>query len=99
MIRPLRGQVVVRENEATRTGLLWHPAPGQRQVKTHRGVVLAMGPPARDKWGNEIAPGFKVGDEVSFHWEMNEEAHTREWPDDGKPACWVRQYAIDGVWA
>jgi co-chaperonin GroES (HSP10) len=96
-IRPLRGQVVIREVER-RSSVIWTPAPGQRDVRTHRGIVIAMGPPARDKWGNEIAHGFKGGDEVSFQWEMNEEAHRREWPEDGKPACWVRQYAVDGVW-
>lgn len=97
MISLLRGRVVIRETEA-RPSIIWRPAPGQRQISTHRGTVLAIGAPAIDKHGNEIPHGFEVGDEVQFHWEMSEEAHTRVWPGDGKPACWVRQFAVDGVW-
>ena len=97
-VRLLRGQVVIRETGARLSPTIWTPAPGQRQVSTHRGVVLAMGPPARDKHGNEIEPGFRVGEEVQYHWEHNEDTFTRIWPEDGLPACWVRQFAVDGVW-
>lgn len=93
-IRLLRGQCVVRELPPV-SSLLVLPAANPRDVKTHRGEVLAMGEPAQVN-GHDVPWGFKVGDVVQYHWEKLERAWTRPWLD-GEPACWMRQDEIDGV--
>lgn len=95
MIRPLRGQVVIREIKEA-SGMLWTPEPDPRSVKTHRGVVLAMGAPARTSKGVEVPHGFQVGDVVQYHWVHRERDYTRPWTD-GEPACWIPQECVDGV--
>ncbi len=94
-VRLLRGQVVVRE-EALRPSVIWSPDEKQRQVKTHRGRVLGVGPPAVEK-GVEQPHGFSVGDLVQFHYVHNLDAHTRIWPDDGETAFWIPQGCVDAV--
>ena len=103
MIRPMRGQVVVRELHEAH--FLWTPDPNPRQVKTHRGQVIAMGAPALtpksfdgERWvgGVEIPHGFREGDIVQFHWSHNAEAFTMAW-QDGEPASWLPQANIDAV--
>lgn len=106
-IRLLRGQVVVREDldadfeqykHVIRPGIAYSDLPDElaRKRTWHRGVVLAKGTPAKNKWGNEIAQGFEVGDIVLFHWEHHEKSFTRPWTD-GKNACWLTQWCIDAV--
>ena len=95
-IRPLRGQVVIRETKAT-TGPLWTPDPNPREVHTHTGRVLAMGPPARTPTGAEVAPGFQPGDLVQYHFTHNQENATNTW-EDGALAHWIPQENVDGVW-
>ena len=101
-IRLMRGQVVVREVEAAPSGALWTPTPGARQVRTHTGRVLALGPPARlteHPDSPEVPHGFVVGDLVQYHFGAmgTQEARTRLWTD-GEPATWMTQAEIDGVW-
>ncbi len=91
----MRGQVVVREVIAA-SSILWTPDPNEREVKTHRGVVLGMGAPALTKHGHEAPHGFKVGDHVQFHFVHLRENSRNEWVD-GKDAFWLPQIAIDGV--
>jgi co-chaperonin GroES (HSP10) len=105
-IRLLRGQVVIRESHPGRFGSILVPHSycdeHGREHKAHRGVVLAMGSPALAEDGRtEVQPQFDVGDEVFFHWEHHEKAHTRPWPPDGLNACWVPQHCVDAVvaWA
>ena len=96
-VRVMRGQCVVREIEPIGSASLWTPGPGQREQKTHRGVVLAIGKPAiHGKC--EVPWGFDVGDVVQFHFEHNQEAATRTWPEDGKPATWLPQVCVVAVW-
>jgi hypothetical protein len=98
-IRLLPGQVVVREERPEPSVALWTPAPGARDVRTHTGRVLALGPPARlNGSGPEVPHGFAVGDLVQFHFTHLEKAATNPWPPDGKLAIWVPQQNIDGVW-
>ena len=92
-VRIPRGQVVVRETRQQYSIIV--PVEGPREVKTHRGYVLAMGPPAQVS-GHDVPHGFAVGDEVIFHWEKSEKAFTRAWID-GEDACWMMQHEIDGV--
>jgi hypothetical protein len=66
-------------------------------VRTHRGVVLAMGPPARTSGGVEVEPGFAPGDVIQFHFEHHQETATNMWTD-GKPATWLPQSSVDAVW-
>lgn len=94
--RLMRGQVVVREVFETNPTGLWTPAPSQREQKTHRGIVLGMGPPARTPTGHEVEPGFQIGDTIQFHFTSHQEAATHAWVD-GKPATWIPQQNVDGV--
>ena len=102
-IRPLRGQCVVRELVASE-GPLWMPdvRTKDRGVKTHRGVVLGLGPPAfldpSVPGSPEVPWDCAVGDVVQYHYVHNHEAHTRPW-EDGKDATWIPQMAVDGVWS
>jgi co-chaperonin GroES (HSP10) len=92
MIRPLRGQVVIREH--TPPSLLWTP-PTPRT--THTGRVLAVGPPARTPSGAEVPHGFQPGDLVQYHITHLEKMSLNRW-DDGEPAHWIPQENVDGVW-
>jgi hypothetical protein len=95
----MRGQVVLRELDSVISDL-WLPSedPKSRYVKTHRGLVIALGSPALlyDKY--EVPYHFHVGDIVQYHYRANLDATTRPWPPDGKLATWVPQFDIDGVW-
>jgi co-chaperonin GroES (HSP10) len=95
-VRPLRGQVVVRELPRERSSTLWTPDPTARQIHTHRGKVLGLGPP-RLKGDVEVPHGFDVGDVVQYHFTVHEEASTRPWPVDGEPATWIPVDNIDAV--
>lgn len=96
----MRGQVVVREDPDYhgRKGSLILP---DREVTHHVGTVLAKGPPAQiypmDKPAVDVPHDFDVGDRVLYVWIHNEKAHTRTWPDDGKPAAWLPQACILAV--
>jgi hypothetical protein len=101
-LRLMRGQVVVRELDAPDSSSLWTPEPGVRQVKTHRGVVLGVGPPARlteHPSSPEVPHGFAVGDVVQYHFEAmgTQAARTRAWLD-GEDAVWLHQAEVDAVW-
>jgi hypothetical protein len=101
-LRLMRGQVVVREEIPPPSPALWTPEQGPRQVKTHRGVVLGLGPPARlteHPASPEVPHGFVVGDVVQYHFAAvgTQASRTRGWVD-GKPATWLHQGEIDGVW-
>jgi hypothetical protein len=92
-IRLLRGQVVIREIHDQYS--IWTPAPNPRDVRIHRGRVLAKGLPAQVN-GHDVPHLFDVGDEVFYHWEKQEKAFTRDWID-GEPACWMYQHEVDAV--
>jgi co-chaperonin GroES (HSP10) len=105
-VRLLRGQVVVREDTSVheRRGTIIVPNVSNidnrnavgRTRKWHIGEVLGLGPPALAH-GHEVAHGFKVGDRVLFNWTHNEKGFTHEWPEDGKPACWIPQVNVSAV--
>jgi co-chaperonin GroES (HSP10) len=97
MIRPLCGQVVVREVPPRSSALLWTPPPQPRSVTTHTGRVLALGPPARTAAGVEVPHEYQVGDLVQYHFEHLEKVLTNPW-EDGELATWVPQWCIDAVW-
>lgn len=96
MIRPMRGQVVIKELPPTASAALWTPTPSARQTTTHTGRVLALGPPARTAGGVEVPYGFAVGDLVQFHYEFLEKMARNMW--EGEEAVWVPQSDCDGVW-
>ena len=98
----MRGQVVVRELDAPASPLLWTPDPRARDVSTHRGIVLGLGPPARlteSPNSPEVPHGFEVGAVVQYHFAAmgTQEARTRAWTDGGA-ATWLVQAEIDAVW-
>lgn len=71
-IIPMRGRIVVLPDSEALSTLILDPWAGSeksqrdRQTKIHFGTVLAVGPPAKNKWGHEIDPGVKRGDRVLF---------------------------------
>jgi len=95
-VRLMRGQCVVREAGEARSSVLWTPDESQREVQTHRGVVLGLGPPA-EMDGVPQPWGVEVGDVVQYHYIHNRAAHTRPWPPDGLRATWVPQSCVDAV--
>ena len=95
MIRLLRGQVAIRETPQ-KSSVIWTPEEQQRQVKTHRGLVLGLGPP-RLRGGVEVPYDFEVGDTVLYHFTHHREGWTHPWPEDGLPATWVPAYSVDAV--
>lgn len=106
VIRPMRGQVVIREDMSVHTyrGTILVPEVSNvdnrnavaRTRKWHIGEVLATGAPMRTNAGAEVPMTFGVGDRVIFHWVHNEKGHTLDW-SDGLPACWIPQWAVDAV--
>lgn len=68
-MRLLRGRVLIRPIFETRThgGIIVPDDAVDKRTNQNtlgRGVVVMMGPPALDEYGNECPPGFAVGDEV-----------------------------------
>jgi len=96
--RPMRGQVVVREIKdeyATIRGV-YRLGGNPREVKIHRGTVLAIGAPMLTAKGAEVPHGFSGGDVVLYSFQHNERAFTYPWSDD-KPATWIPQWAVSAV--
>ena len=64
--RPLHDRVVVRRldsEEKTKGGII---IPDTAKEKPSEGVVVAVGPGARDESGKIIAPDVKTGDRLLF---------------------------------
>ena len=64
--RPLHDRVVVRRldgEEKSKGGII---IPDTAKEKPSEGIVVAVGPGARDEAGDRIAPGVKAGDRVLF---------------------------------
>jgi chaperonin GroES len=64
--RPLHDRVVVRRidaEEKTKGGII---IPDNAKEKPSEGVVVAIGPGARDDSGKIIAPDVKAGDRILF---------------------------------
>lgn len=92
----LRGRAIIREVEQEPRSRLWRPAAGVREVRTHRGIVLAVGDGTY--YGKHVIPmPVRVGDVVQYHWESHEESATIVWPEDGKRAVIVPQWCVDAV--
>ncbi len=99
----LRGRVVIRPEKPGAHSLVIDPyvhlGDGEYREyseRTHRGTVVALGPPVLTSQGHEIAHGFKVGDVVQFHYEATEAGSRLRWPDG--ETCVVRaQREIDAV--
>lgn len=96
----LRGRVVIRpERAGSESSSLIDPYVGEYreyQEKTHRGTVMALGPPVLTEQGHEIPHGFSVGDVVQFHYESTEAGSRLIWTDG--EVCVVRaQREIDAV--
>lgn len=107
-VRPLRGRVVIRPSEVKKIGLIHIPdmasdwdrkaqhSQGKKAKSSHTGEVIAMGPPALASGGQEIPPGFEVGDMVQFVFVHNEKEFTKEWVD-GTQVVWVPQECVIAV--
>ena len=107
-VKPLRGRVVIRPDVPTHIGHIVLPdmandwrreaqhSLGKKAMSSHRGRVLAMGPPAINPAGQEVPHGFKVGDAVVYVWAHNEQEFTKPWTD-GHDCCWVSQEEVIGV--
>jgi len=108
-VTPLRGRVVLRPIEPKMHGMLHLPdttydtrrgddkSRGMLARSSHRGIVLAKGPPAL-KYGHEVPHLFEVGDEVVFVFGSQgvEEGRRKTWTD-GEPCVWVTQEEVQAV--
>ena len=105
---PLPGRVAVRMLDRVSTIIVdpYADSDTRRRAQTsHRGVVVAMGPPARTpKLNAEVPPGFSVGAEVVFVFGapnasgaggLVESAREGEW--DGAKITWVAQEEVLAV--
>ena len=96
----LRGRVVIRpDRPGWKSDTLIDPYTAEYreyEERTHRGTVLAMGPPVLTGEGHEIPHGFRVGDVVQYNYESTEKGSRITWPDG--EVCVVRaQREIDAV--
>ena len=107
-VKPLRGRVVIRPDSPTHIGPIVLPdmvrdwkreadrSLGKKAMSSHRGRVLALGPPALNPAGQEVPHGFGVGDTVIYVWNHNEAEFTKPWTD-GEECCWIAQEEVIGV--
>jgi co-chaperonin GroES (HSP10) len=115
-LRLLPGRVAIREDLPEKVGAIvlpggYHQAH-ERDRRSHRGIVLAVGPPARTRKGVEVPLGFGPGDVVHFVFDSapaygdasrlgvggaTEKARRGVWPKDGLPCTWVAQEEIVAV--
>ena len=102
---PLPGRVAIREIDR-RSSIIYLPDGNPRQQTSHRGIVVAMGQPARTPKGNaEVPPGFSVGAEVQFIFAapnaggwggLVESARQGVWGE--QKVVWVAQEEVLAVW-
>lgn len=103
-VHPLHGRVCVRELLPKKLGYIHLPDDyhdnNVRNTSSHKGLVLAMGPPACTKTGVPIPADFKVGDTVLFVFGMDgaEKSRVGIFPDDGLPCVWITQEEVIGIY-
>jgi|HubBroStandDraft_6_1064221.scaffolds.fasta_scaffold1341823_2 co-chaperonin GroES (HSP10) len=89
----LQGRVAVEEILPTTSGLVhlvdgYHKAH-ERDRKSHRGRVVAMGGPACTRSGKPIAPCFAVGDEVLFVLDkLSDHSDYGSWTEKNREGLW-----------
>ena len=91
-IRPLQDRVIVKrieEEEKTKGGII---IPDTAKEKPSEGVVVAVGPGARDDSGKVIAPDVKAGDRILFGKWSGTEVKL-----DGKDLLIMKETDIMGV--
>lgn len=108
---PLQGRIAIVEL-FERSPLIHRPdgydLTHERDRKSHRGRVVAMGSPAQTRSGVAIVPDFGVGDVVHFVFDKLsdrvahegswvEKARKGTWPPTGEEVCWLAQEEIIGV--
>jgi hypothetical protein len=105
--RPTRGWVVIREDKRRSSIIIDPGIANEREMKTHRGTVLAIGAPAilrgyrlvdgvEVPTDHEVPHGFEVGATVQFHFEGTERGRTTVWNDGSTVLC-MAQREIDAV--
>lgn len=107
-VLPLRGRVAIRELHYTPSRIVQpdgYAKTHERDRTSHRGLVLAMGPPAQTRKGVDVVPDFQPGDVVLFVFDApnadlvqgggaTEQARTGIWPADGGPCVWICQEEV-----
>lgn len=107
-LRPLRGRALLREIYdaspiVTPDTVRANKRTGAARLDIHRGVVLAMGAPARTKGGALVMPDYELGSEVLFVFALQgtEESRTMRMLTPSAPAgeavVWVAQQEIVAV--
>jgi co-chaperonin GroES (HSP10) len=94
-LRFLRGRVVIREDKR-HSQIIITVDNNPRATTTHRGIVLAVGPPVLTSKGAEIPLFFKVGDIVQFHFEATEKGRTFSYGEWTNVLC-MAQREVDCV--
>ena len=95
--QPLPGRVVV--HEVDRRSSIIHMVDGNpRDQTSHRGIVVAMGPPARTPRGDAPVPhGFSVGAEVVFVYGEGPVESGRQGMWGDRKVLWISQEEILAV--
>jgi co-chaperonin GroES (HSP10) len=105
----LPGRVAIHELEPRRIGLIHVPdhfydsrRAGDKSVgllaqSSHRGLVLAAGPPARMPWGSPLPLDFEVGDEVVYVFSLGGTEVSRRSFYGGKPCVMIAQEEVLAV--
>ena len=103
-LRLLRGRILIREDRR-HSSIIIAPTGDPRATVTHRGEVLAVGPPVetqhydpatRRSTFHEVPLHYKVGDFVQFHFEATEKGRTMTWGEWEGVLC-MAQREIDAV--
>lgn len=92
---PMRGRIVIREHKQT-SSVIHLVDNDPRATVTHRGTVLAAGPPVLLDSGAPVPLDFDVGDVVQFHFEATEKGRTTTWGEH-EGVLVMAQREIDAV--
>ena len=103
-LRLLRGRVVIREDRQ-HSSIIHVVDNDPRATVTHRGEVLAVGPPVETEHYDpktqrstfhEVPLHYAVGDTVQYHFEATEAGRTMTW-GEWEGVLVMAQREIDGV--
>ena len=100
--KPATGYCAVRD-VTTASKLIWTPEGKPREVRTHRGVIVALGDMPRTVTGARVPWEVRVGDVVQFHYNYHQGNRELDWPDTGESVVMLvadeLDLVIEEVWS
>jgi hypothetical protein len=105
----LPGRVAIQELVERRYGSLYLPDASHDTIRSddrqmgklaqssHRGIVLAAGPPAKMPWGSELPLHFQPGDEVVYVYAAGGTEESRRSFYGDTPCVMIAQEEVLGV--